>query len=157
MTWWRDIPPRLYAAAIGVLVGSIALITIRGQTDGYGKSTLVAAGIAPMLCIVAGALMPDGTSLQMAALIGGLTAMGGTNLLVRLTHRWSAIAESALPTIVSPPGHVVEITGDIAPAKVLAVDTNRPELTPFASLGETLTPTDKDAEVERLLRELDKG
>ncbi|NVD43490.1 hypothetical protein [Qipengyuania atrilutea] len=96
MIWLREVPVRWWAVMVGIAFGSMALITINGPKEGYGKAVFTAAGIAPLLCVVAGAMLPSETSLEIAALIGGLTALGGTALVLALAKRMPVIVSAAI-------------------------------------------------------------
>lgn len=95
MNFLRDIPIKWWAVIVGITFGSVALITINGAKEGYGRAAITAAGIAPLLCLVAGALLPKETPLEMAALVGGITALGGTALVLNLAKHAPLILGSA--------------------------------------------------------------
>ena len=121
MTWWKDIPPRWWAVMVGVAFGSLALITITGAKEGYSKSVLSAVGIAPFLCMFAGAMLPNDTSLEMAALVGGIAALGGTTLILSLSKRapviFGAAAEAAAKSFLElREGETTRIKPDGTPA-----------------------------------------
>ncbi|QQN73964.1 hypothetical protein [Croceicoccus sp. YJ47] len=121
MPIYRDIPPKWWAIVLGVFFGSMALITINGAREGYGKAVLTAAGIAPLLCLVAGALLPTGTSLEMAALVGGVTALGGTALVLGLAKKaplilGAAVEAAARSYLTVDKGETTRIRDDQTPA-----------------------------------------
>ena len=89
MTWYfwvREVPYKWWAVIVGIALGSMALITITGPKEGFAKSVFTAAGIAPFLCLLTGALLPRDTPLELAALLGGVVALGGTAIIMRLTR-----------------------------------------------------------------------
>lgn len=89
-------PAKWYATIAGVFFGSIALITINGEKDGYGKSAITAIGLSPILSIIAGAMLPKNTPIELAALAGGIAALGGTALVLGVAKRAPGIFEAAL-------------------------------------------------------------
>ncbi|MBB3034067.1 hypothetical protein [Alteriqipengyuania lutimaris] len=141
MSLLREIPPKWWAVLVGVAFGSLALIALDGPRKGYGKSVMVGAMTAPLLCLFAGALLPSGTSLELAALIGGMTALGGTALILTVARMVPSIASAALTGIArsyleitpTPPGE---------PPKVTRVRQDG-------------TPEEPDSELEELARQLD--
>lgn len=141
MSLLRDIPPKWWAVLVGVTFGSLALIALDGPTKGYGKSILVGAMTAPLLCLFAGALLPDDTSLEMAALIGGMTALGGTALILSLARMVPSIATAALTGIAKS---YLDIT-PTPPGEPHHVTRRRQD-------G---TPEDANEELEKLARKLD--
>lgn len=96
LPWLREVPAKWWAVLVGVAFGSVALITINGAREGYGRAALTAVGIAPLLCLLAGALLPSGTSLEIAALVGGVTALGGTALVLTLAKKAPTIIGAAV-------------------------------------------------------------
>lgn len=86
MNLFDILPAKWAAVAVGVVAGSMAIVTITGQKTGFGKAAWSAAGIAPVLCIIAGAMLPPGTSLEIAAMAGGMAALGGTAVIMKLAE-----------------------------------------------------------------------
>ncbi len=136
MNLLREVPARWWAVMVGVAFGSMALITTTGNKDGFGKATMTAAGIAPLLCVVAGALLPAGTSLEVAALIGGFTALGGTALVLGLAKRAPLIIGAAVQA-----------------AAESYLDVNKDGATRIRRDG---TPAEPDPQAEALIEEIDK-
>lgn len=139
---WGNVPSRWWAVLVGVAFGSLALIALDGPTKGYAKSVVVGAMTAPLLCIMAGALLPDETSLEVAALIGGLTALGGTALILTVARMVPSIATAALTGIAKS---YLDISPG-SPGQPSQVTRRR----------EDGTPEDPDPELEELARKLDE-
>ena len=142
MNWLREIPPRWWAVLVGVAFGSMALIALDGPTKGYGKSVMVGSMTAPLLCLFAGALLPTDTSLEVAALIGGMTALGGTALILTVARMVPTIATAALTGIAKS---YLEIT----PTK----PGSPPKVTRVRKDG---TPEDANTELDALACKLDE-
>lgn len=133
---WRDIPPRWWAVLVGVLFGSVALIGIDGPKKGYSKAVIGGLLSAPFLALLAGALLPDGTSLEIAALIGGVVSVGGTGVIVTVGRYAPSLATAALTGVAESYLHI-----------------NRGEATRLNRDGTPMTP---DPEAEQLIEKIDK-
>lgn len=138
----QEVPARWWAVLVGVLFGSLALISIDGPRKGYSKAVWAAALTGPLLSVIAGALLPKGASLEMAALVGGVVAVSGTSVILAVTR--------AVPPIVA-----AALTG--AAQSYLKINPTPPgEPDELERLNPDGTPALPDPEAERLLRELDK-
>ncbi len=140
--WLREVPTKWWAVFVGVLFGSLALISIDGPRKGYTKAVWAAALTGPLLSVIAGALLPKGASLEMAALIGGVVAVSGTSVILAVSR--------AVPPIVS-----AALTG--AAQSYLKINPTPPGEPPEANrYNIDGTPDFPMEDQERLLRELDK-
>lgn len=136
MKWLKDIPHLWWAVVVGVFFGSIALISIEGPKKGYGKAIVAGIMTAPLLALIAGGLLPKGTSLEIAALTGGVVALGGSAVIL-------SVARFA-PTMVT-----AGLTG-VAKSFLLISDGEK------TRIREDGTPMSPDAEAEDLARKLDE-
>lgn len=142
MSLWREVPMRWWAVIVGVLFGSLALISIDGPRKGYGKAIWAAALTGPLLSLIAGALLPKEATLELAALIGGVVAVSGTSVILAVTR--------AVPPMVS-----AAITG--AAQSYLKIDPTPPGEPPEVKrFNSDNTPNFPMEGEDRLLRELDK-
>lgn len=133
--WILKVPHLWWAVVVGVFFGSVALISIEGPKKGYGKAIVTGLLTAPLLALVAGGLLPKDTSLEMAALIGGVVALGGSAVIV-------SVARFA-------PGMVTAGLTGVARSFLLISETER------LRLRDDGTPLAPDPEAEELLHKLD--
>lgn len=142
--WWREVPLRWWAVLIGIAFGSLALVALDGPKKGYGRVTVMSILCAPLLAVVSGAMLPPGTTLEIAALVGGVTALGGIAVIAAIakmapglvTAGLTGIARSYLQIEPTPPGEHPKVT----------------------RLREDGTPAEPDEELERLARKIgEKG
>ncbi|WP_370180232.1 hypothetical protein [Alteriqipengyuania sp.] len=139
---WREIPPKWWAVVVGIAFGSLALTMLDGPKKGYLRTVVTAAGCAPLLCLFAGALLPDDTSLEIAALVGGVTALGGTALILHVQRVAPSLVTAGLIGIAESYLKITPRSGD-----------EPPEITRLRRDG---TPEEPDPEAERLAQELDE-
>lgn len=96
MTFWRDIPARWWAVLIGIAFGSMALVAMNGPTKGYARSIVAAILTAPLLSLVAGSLIDEDSSLEFAALIGGIVAVGGMGVVLTIARMAPSLVTAGL-------------------------------------------------------------
>lgn len=118
MNLLREIPAKWWAVLLGVAFGSLALIAMDGPKKGYGRTIVTACLTAPLLSVLAGAMLPSDTSLEIAALIGGVTTLGGMAVIVAVsrlapslvTAGLTGIARTYLEINPTPQGKPDEVT-----------------------------------------------
>lgn len=138
----REVPARWWAVLVGVLFGSLALISIDGPRKGYGKAVFAAMLTGPLLALIAGALLPKGASLEMAALIGGVVAVSGTSVILTVAR--------VVPPLVS-----AALTG--AAQTYIKISPSPPGQPPDVErLNPDGTPALPNPELDRLVRKLDE-
>ena len=134
---WRNIPPKWWAVMIGVVFGSIALIAMDGPRKGYGKTVLGAILTAPLLALIAGGLLPRDTSLEIAAVVGGVVAVGGMGVVLAVARFAPAMVSAGLSGMAT------------SYLKISAGETTR--------IHPDGTPTSPDPEADKLVRQFDEG
>ena len=139
---WREIPPRWWAVLVGVAFGSLALISIDGPNKGYGKAVIAGLITAPVLALIAGAMLPPDTSVEIAALVGGIAALGGTGVIMSVARMAPSIVTGGLTGIATSYLH---ISG-----------TKRPEEPDVMRYRIDATPAEPDPDLDALAHKLDE-
>ena len=135
MKWLKDIPHLWWAVCVGVFFGSVALISLEGPKKGYGKAAITGLMTAPLLALIAGGLLPKGTSLEVAALIGGVVALGGTAVILSVSRFAPTMVTAGLTGVAKSFLHISDS------------ETTR--------IREDGTPLLPDPKAEQLAKELD--
>jgi hypothetical protein len=142
MIWLREIPPKWWAVVLGVFFGSLALMAVEGPKKGYSKAIVTGAMTAPFMSILAGALLPEDASLELAAAIGGVTALGGMALIMAVSRFAPTLAIAGLTGMARSFLHITN--GDMDRAKVVT------------RIREDGTPEEPEPKLEHLARKLDE-
>ena len=138
---WRDVPPKWWAVMVGVSFGALALVYIDGPKKGWGRAVIGAFMTSPLLALIAGGLLPEDTSLEIAALIGGVVALGGTALLLAIGKMIPPLVTAGLTGMAQSYLHISAPRED-----------GKTEVTRIRTDG---TPKEPDPEAEELARRID--
>lgn len=92
----KEVPPRWWAILVGVIFGSLALVAMNGPSKGYGKTIVAAVLTAPLLSLIAGAMLREDTSLEMAAVVGGIVSVGGMGVIIAVAKMAPTLVTAAL-------------------------------------------------------------
>lgn len=139
---WREIPPRWWAVLVGVAFGSLALVSIDGPNKGYAKAVIAGLMTAPVLALIAGAMLPRDTSVEIAALVGGIAALGGTGVIMSVARMAPSIITGGL--------------AGVANSYLLITGTKQPEEPDVFRYRIDATPAEPDPELEKLAHEFDE-
>ena len=134
--WFAKIPHLWWAVVVGVFFGSVALISIEGPKKGYGKAIVAGLLTAPLLALIAGGLLPKDTTLEIAALIGGVVALGGSAVIMSVARFGPSMVTAGLTGVAKSFLHISDS-----------------EATRIREDGTPLTP---DPEAEKLAKKLDE-
>lgn len=134
MKWIAKVPHLWWAVCVGVFFGSVALVSIEGPKKGYARAIIAGILTAPLLALVAGGMLPKGTSLEMAALIGGVVALGGSAVIMAVARLAPSLVTAGLTGVARSFLHIQD-----------------GEQTRLREDGTPLAPDDKAEELARRL------